>query len=200
MNTASVITAEASAQYAGRLTRFLTMATATHAARAATVLLSVRSVPNGHPVQYAPNAYFWTTGPSTSPPETNRPIVTSVRPPVSPPPEKADSPVLVDTSIPANIRRIWTARTAGGTSPLNRMTAGSSAGIARVSAPRRRMTRYSSFPAGGWSGRLPRRAPPSLSNPANLHPSSVPCLLHPRRPDTDVSTAVIDTGASDSPP
>jgi len=50
-------------------------AASSHATPAISVLLSVRSQPNGTPVQYASNAYFCTIGPSTKPPKQSNATV-----------------------------------------------------------------------------------------------------------------------------
>ena len=149
MNTASVMKAAASAPNSGRRTLFCMSAAATHAASAAAVLLSVRSVPNGQPVQYAPKAYFCTRGPRTSPPAARSPIVRVVSLLADSRPPKTHSPVRVERSNPENIRTMWTTSMPAGTSPLKRMTADPPAGTVIVSFPRYRAMRYLSFPAGG---------------------------------------------------
>jgi len=163
------------------------------------VLLSVRSVPNGQPVQYAPKAYFCTTGPRTSPPAVRSPIVIANSLPVFSVPENADRPVLVEKSIPVNIRNMWTTRIALGTSPLKRITAPPSSGTERMPDPRRRITRYWSFPAGGWSGSPALRSSPSLFIATLDHASSVLYRFHSSVPETELSGTMIPTGASESP-
>ena len=45
-----------------------------HATAASSVLLSVRSQPNGMPVHHAPNAYYCISGPRTNPPTSSSPM------------------------------------------------------------------------------------------------------------------------------
>ncbi len=92
------------------------------------VLLSVRSLPNGQPVQKAPKAYFWTIGPSTSPPiampttATQAYRLDSGRPRTAA--RAARIPIIIDT----NIVTTCGISTRAGTSPLKRITMGSPSG------------------------------------------------------------------------
>jgi hypothetical protein len=82
-----------------------------HAITATRVLLSVQSSPNGQPVQYAPNAYFWTIGPRISPPGTIKSSVHGTNRSGAGSPSSTPNPVRRTTASARNISRMWGIKT-----------------------------------------------------------------------------------------
>ncbi|MBZ5638128.1 MAG: hypothetical protein LAO51_05135 [Acidobacteriia bacterium] len=91
------------------------------------------------------------------------------------------------------------ARIATGTCPLKRVTAGRGGKTSR-SAPRANRTWYSSFPDGGWCGRVATSHSPSRTIGAADQGSLVGNLRHARSAEIARSSARIRTGWSPSPP